>query len=214
LFTPLFERLEETQFPVVWHIADPAEFWDEKLLPEWAKGKNWSYNDSFSSYKQIKDEAEKVFKKHSKLNLTLAHFYFMSDDLTAAANFLDRHPNICLDLSPGIEMYHNFSSKPDEARAFFTKYADRLIYGTDSGMAGHCTSFKRSRMIQEFLTTSKSIKVPVDDPCMMPDVKDTISGIELDKTVTEKILAKNFLRVLGHRQPLALNMECVKGICR
>lgn len=160
LYTPLFERLEETRFPVVLHIADPEEFWDEKLLPEWAKGKSWSYDDSFTSYKQIKEEAEKVFQKHPDLNLILAHFYFMSDDLGKAAKFLDTYPNICFDLSPGIEMYHNFSGKIDETRSFFAKYADRLIYGTDSGMGGHSTSLKCSRMIQEFLTTDKKNKSP------------------------------------------------------
>ena len=213
LYAPLFERLEETAFPVVWHIADPEEFWDEKHLPEWAKGKNWSYDDSFPSYRQIKEEAEQVFKKYPRLNLILAHFYFMSGDLDKAAEFLDKHPNICFDLSPGIEMYHNFSGKIEEARIFFSEYADRLVYGTDSGMGGHCTSIKRSAMIQEFLTSDKKIDVPADDPCMMPDVKDTIKGINLDESVSRKILSENFLRILGHKKPLPLNMECVKEIC-
>lgn len=213
LFEPLFARLEERQFPIVWHIADPEEFWDEKLLPVWAKGKNWSYDDSFPSYEQLKDDAERVFEKHPRLNLILAHFYFMSEDLGKAAEFLDKHPNIYLDLAPGVEMCHNFSSKIGETRAFFAKYADRLIYGTDSGMSGHATSFKRSKMIQEFLTTSNIIQVPTDDPFMMPDAKDTISGIYLDENITKKIFAENFLRVLGYRKPLGLNMECVKEIC-
>jgi hypothetical protein len=40
---------------------------------------------------------------------------------------------VFFDLTPGAEMYFNFSSRLGEVRDFFLRYQDRLIYGTDIG---------------------------------------------------------------------------------
>ena len=198
ILTPLFNKLEETKFPVLWHIADPSEFWDSDPMPAplWGSSQNWCYDDSYPSYDSIKAEAENVFDRHPGLNLILPHFYFMSGDLTAAAAFLDKHPNINIDTAPGVEMCHNCSTKVDEAREFFIKYDSRILFGTDSGMGKHATSLKRSQMIQDWLETDKLIMVPTDDPFMMPDVKDRFNGLALPEDSLKKIYSENFLRVL------------------
>ena len=198
VFTPLFNKLEETGFPIVWHIADPAEFWDSNPapVPQWAHGRNWTYDNSHPSYQQIKAEAENVFNRHPALNLTLPHFYFMSDDLVAAAEFLERHPNINIDLAPGVEMCHNCSTKLGEARDFFIKYDKRILFGSDSGMGGHITSLKRSQMVQDWLEKDGEISVPVDDPCMMPDIKDCFQGLALPEKSLHRIYSENFMRII------------------
>jgi predicted TIM-barrel fold metal-dependent hydrolase len=198
VFTPLFNRLEETQFPIVWHIADPVEFWDSCPVPAplWGSSQNWCYNNSYPSYKSIKDEAENVFIRHPNLNLVLPHFYFMSGDLKKAAEFLDKHPNINIDTAPGVEMCHNCSEKIDEAREFFTKYDSRILFGTDSGMGSHTTSLGRSKMIQDWLETGKEIIVPTDDIYMMPDVKDRFNGLALPAESLQRIYSENFIRVV------------------
>ena len=200
IFTPLFNKLEEISFPIVWHIADPEEFWDSNPtpVPQWAHGKNWTYDDTHPSYLKIKSEAENLFNRHPRLNLVLPHFYFMSGDLVAAADFLDRHPNISIDTAPGVEMCHNCSTKVDEARDFLIKYDSRILFGTDSGMGGHNTSLKRSRMMQDWLEIDKEIIVPVDDICMMPDVKDRFNGLALPEESLRRIYSENFLRIMGN----------------
>ena len=199
IYTPLFNRLEEKRFPIVWHIADPAEFWDSNSdpAPLWGSSQNWCYDDSYPSYESIKAEAETLFDRHPDLNLILPHFYFMSGDLTAAAKFLDKHPNINFDTAPGVEMCHNCSGKVDEAREFFVKYDSRMLFGTDCGMCNHMTSLSRSQMMQDWLETDKEILVPVDDPFMMPDVKDRFNGLALPEDSLKKIYSENFIRVLG-----------------
>ena len=198
IFTPFFHKLEVTKFPIVWHIADPSEFWDSnpEPAPFWGSSQNWCYDDSYPSYESIKAEAENVFNRHSGLNLILPHFYFMSADLPAAAAFLDKHPNINIDTAPGVEMCHNCSTKVEEAREFFIKYDSRILFGTDSGMDSHSTSMKRSRMMQDWLETDKEIMVPVDDPFMMPDVKDRFNGLALPEDSLKKIYSENFCRIM------------------
>ena len=197
ILTPLFNKLEETKFPVLWHIADPSEFWDSDPMPAplWGSSQNWCYDDSYPSYESIKAEAENVFDRHPGLNLILPHFYFMSGDLQAASAFLDKHPNINIDTAPGVEMCHNCSTIVGEAREFFIKYDSRILFGTDSGM-GSATSLKRSKMMQDWLETDKVIMVPADDPFMMPDVKDRFNGLALPEDSLRKIYSENFLRII------------------
>ncbi len=194
VLTPLFNKLEETNFPVLWHIADPAEFWDSdpRPVPQWADGKGWTYDDSYPAYELIKAEAENVFNRHPKLNLVLPHFYFMSEDLVAAAEFLERHPNISIDTAPGVEMCHNCSTKVDAAREFFIKYDSRILFGTDCGMDSHTTSLKRSKMVQGWLEEDGDVMVPADDIYMMPDTKDRFNGLNLPEESLRKIYSENF----------------------
>ncbi len=196
ILEPLWQSLEKTNFPAIFHINDPAEFWDKTRLPQWAK-EEWSYDKSYPTYSEIKNEALALFKKYPNLNLTLAHFFFASGDLDEAAALLDAHPSISLDLAPGIEMYHDFSLDVKKSREFFSTYSDRIIYGTDSGMDYHSTSLNRGRMVVDFLAGDGGIMVPADDPLMMPDKKDTIKALNLDAEVHDKILWRNFYKKAG-----------------
>jgi hypothetical protein len=36
-YAPYWECLEETEMPVIFHVNDPAEFWDAARVPEWAR---------------------------------------------------------------------------------------------------------------------------------------------------------------------------------
>jgi hypothetical protein len=168
LSEPLLRRLEETRFPVLWHIGDPPEFWDPDAVPLWAKQQKWWYDCSFPAKQQIDREALSAFRRHPGLNLILPHFFFMSDDLAAAGRFLDEFPGFCLDLAPGVEMYHNFTRRRDEAREFFIRHAGRILYGTDISHGRHCTGPKRGWMVRHWLETDDEFEVP-DDPLMTPD---------------------------------------------
>ena len=208
LYEPLLARLEETRFPLLWHIADPPEFWDPQAVPLWAKQQNWWYDGSFPTYEQINREARAAFERHPGLNLILAHFFFLSQDLEAAAGLLDAYPGLHLDLAPGVEMYHNFTRRHDEAREFFLRYADRILYGTDIGAGRHCTGPKRGWMVRHWLETLDEFEVP-DDPLMTPDDRPPLRGIGLPGEALEKIYAGNFLRILGHAEPRALDEAAV-----
>ena len=127
-----FSHLEETQFPVLFHVADPPEFWDAEKAPDWAVAAGWLYDGTYPPYRQFYEEVDNMLRKHPRLHAIFAHFYFLSGDPAAAQRFLDDHPNVSLDLTAGVEMYVNFSKDPDFWRGFFIKNADRIIYGTDS----------------------------------------------------------------------------------
>jgi hypothetical protein len=208
-FAPLFAWLEETRFPVLWHVGDPPEFWNPQAVPLWAKKHAWWYDQTYPPKSLIDAEVADVFARHPHLNLILAHFFFMSDDLPAAARFLDSHPGFYFDLAPGVEMLHNFTANRDAARAFFTRYASRIIFGTDVGMMRHTTGPQRGWMVRHFLETGDTFPVP-DDPCMTPDDRPALHGLDLPQETLAPIFAGNFQRVLGSPRPRTLE----KGVAR
>ena len=202
IYDDFFARLEETQFPILWHVNDPEEFWDPSQAPEWAKGPGWLYDGTFPTNQSLYDECERALEKHPKLKIIFAHFYFLSDFLDRSAAILDRFPNVHFDLAPGIEMLHNFSKRPDEARAFFLKYQDRIIFGTDFS-----PRFLLSRIwvMRNFLETDETFHVPTDDNLFWPDHRTMIEGIKLPEAVLRKIYAGNFARIVSP-QPKPLEM--------
>jgi len=200
-----FARIEETGFPILWHVNDPEEFWDPAAAPEWAKGPGWLYDDTFPTNESLYQECERVLAKHPKLKVIFAHFYFLSDFLDRAAAFLDRFPNAYLDLAPGIEMLHNFSKRPDAAREFFLKYQDRIVFGTDFS-----PRFLLSRIwvVRNFLETDETFHVPTDDNLFWPDHRTMIKGINLPEGALRKIYADNYRRIVG-KAPRPLNIPLV-----
>jgi predicted TIM-barrel fold metal-dependent hydrolase len=207
IYDDYFARLEETGFPVLWHVNDPEEFWNPDEAPEWATGPGWVYDDSFPTSESIYAECERVLEKHPKLNIIFAHFYFLSDLLPRAAAFLDRYPNVSFDLAPGIEMLHNFTKRPDEARDFFLKYQDRIVFGSDFAPKG---LLSRLWVVRSFLETDEEFHVPTDERLFWPDHRTMIRGIALPEDVLRKIYADNFRRVAGP-EPLPLDPRRVIG---
>ncbi|MCK7495462.1 MAG: amidohydrolase family protein [Comamonadaceae bacterium] len=119
--------------PILWHVNDPEEFWDAEKIPSWAKSRGWFYGSDTINNEVQYTQVLNVLERHPNLKIIFAHFFFMSAQLPRLADLLDRYPRICIDLTPGIEMYVNLSKQPEKTRAFFEKYQDRILYGTDIG---------------------------------------------------------------------------------
>ena len=204
VFAPLYEWLEETRFPVLWHVGDPAEFWSAETVPLWARQNQWWYDETHPPKAQIDREIAAVLTRHSRLNLILPHFFFLSGDLAEAEKFLLRHPNISLDLAPGVEWMHHLSRDPQTGRDFLTRHADRIIFGSDMGITHHATHPGRGPAIRRFLETSDTFPVP-PDPFMSPSEEPPLQGLALPEDALARIYAKNFHRLVGRTTPRPLD---------
>jgi predicted TIM-barrel fold metal-dependent hydrolase len=209
VYTPVLNLLEETGFPILWHVGDPPEFWDRNKIPQWAKIHDWWYDATHPTKAQIDKEIANVIQRHPRLNVTFAHFFFMSDHLKEAEELLKKHPNIRFDLAPGIEMNHNFTANWEASREFFLRHADRILYGTDSGMMDQGTSPDRPKMVRRFIDTRDEIVVPTD-PCFTPDDRPNLRGLGLPESATRKIFHENFRAFVGRDNPKPLNPSLLK----
>ena len=191
-----FYRYMETRgYPILWHVADPEEFWVESQVPVWAQRHGWAYTDgSFPEKEQLYREVDQILDSYPDLTIIFAHFYFLSADLERAAKFLDDHPRVTFDLTPGVEMYHNFSVAIDETRDFFIRYQDRILFGTDSMdnfFSDRKTGRGRIHMVRRWLETDGVFEVP-SDPIMTPDERPALTGCALPDAILKKIYRDNF----------------------
>lgn len=134
LYNKYYEYIESNDLPILWHVGDPADNWIEDKCSGSIKQAGWCYSDgSFVSLEELYSEVDNVLKRFPRLKAIFAHFYFLSDDLERASAFLDRHESVYLDITPGFEMFYNFSDRRSDWRDFFIHYQDRIIFGTDNG---------------------------------------------------------------------------------
>ena len=191
-FEPVFSLLEEEQLPILWHVGDPAAFWNEKLAPDFAVKNGWLYTDpSFPKLEDLYEQTERVLARHPRLKVCLAHFYFTADDIGHARRMMDTYPGLRFDLTPGTEMYGSFLREPDLWREFFLAYQDRILFGTD--IADDEMDFQSGLydtlvgLMENTLTQSGNVAVW--------DIHGR--GLNLPQTVLEKIFLINSERFCG-----------------
>ena len=216
-YAGMWAALEEQGLPVVFHVADPEEFWDAGLCPDWARAQGWFYGDgTYPGKEELYAEVDRVLARHPGLKIILAHFYFLSADLERAGQFLDAHPHVCFDLTPGVEMYLNFARDLDAARDFFLRYAGRLIYGTDIGASvvqsdpgqglDPAESLGRAWVVRRFLESDEPFAAPEGVGHWLGMDARGFHGIALPPDVLDEIYHANFERVFGSA-PARLNRD-------
>ncbi|MBU0495470.1 MAG: amidohydrolase family protein [Chloroflexi bacterium] len=217
VYAGMWAALEELDLPVVWHVADPEEFWDPVDCPDWARAAGWFYGDgTFPPKEALYAEVDHVLARHPGLKVIFAHFYFLSADLDRAGAFLDAHPTVCFDLTPGIEIYHNFARQPVATRDFFIRYQDRLVYGTDIGAANLLQpaavpldlteSTGRATLVRRFLEVEGRFDAPAGVGHGLGLDGGGYCGIALPRPVLDKMYRANFQRLFGPA-PAPLNRD-------
>jgi len=200
-FADYWAYVEELGIPIIWHVNDPEESWDPEKIPGWAKEHNWGYGPDDVQKEQLYDEVDEVLSRHPNLNITFAHFYFLSADLARAGRFFDAHPTVQFDLAPGIEMLYNISHDPDAGREFFIHYADRILFGTDlSSGQGLEEGRVRAGIVFRWLESEDTFRVPEEADFLLGSPDDgIIRGLFLPDDVLNKIYINNFVRLVEPR---------------
>ena len=200
---------ESLGYTVLCHIADPWKFWDERLIPEWAKEMGWGYyRGDYPSRHELYREMENVLDRYPKLKVVLCHFYFISDDLDRAESLLEQYKGMHLDLALGIEPLHDISQRRDEWREFFIKYQDRILFGTDIGMSENLQEhLARIWIVRSFLESDEEFYIPsTADRSLIRYKGEPFMGLNLPKQALKKIYADNFRRLWGET-PRKVNLE-------
>jgi len=213
-FEPFFKACETLDMPLLWHVADPEEFWEPDQLPAWAREQGWGYDASYASKEDLYRETENVLERHPGLRVVLPHFYFLSAHLDRAAAILERFPGVHFDLAPGIELYYNLSRDVGRSRDFFVRFSDRILFGTDI-LSKHSVTEARHRagIVFRFLSMDETFRVPAGaDFLLGPPEDGIIRGLNLPEEARHNILQANFHRIYG-ASPRLLDTPLAKDEC-
>ena len=223
IWEPFWAFAEETQLPLLWHVNDPESFWDPARIPAFAAASGWGYGkddvDNEAQYRQVRA----VLERHPLLNVTFAHMFFLSAQLVRLAEWLDRFPHMRVDLTPGIELVENLSRTPEDARAFFEAYGDRILYGTDIGgravlngaqmKLNERESALRRQYLSAFLIGSASVGVRQDDDYLVHAEPFVLHGLGLPRELLARILCDNFLSFIGCEKPWPVDVSLAVKEC-
>jgi predicted TIM-barrel fold metal-dependent hydrolase len=143
-------------------------------------------------------EFERLLRAFPEVTVVAAHYARLSSDLAAAARLLDTHPNLFMDVSMGRGLPRYQGEIPrllTQYRDFILAHQDRLLWGTDL-VLGSWTSEPqlRARIETDFLLLGSRLYV---DPQARNGSVEV--GLDLPRSVLEKIFFENPTRILGIR---------------
>ncbi len=222
-YEPYWAVAEEKQVPLIFHVNDPEEFWDARRVPAWAQKQGWFYGDgTYINNEEQYAQVVRVLERHPRLQVVFAHFFFMSAQLPRLAALLNRFSHMRVDLTPGIEMYRNFTQNPDGAREFFVAFQDRILFGTDIGAKALLStpelgiepreSSLRIELVRRFLEADGEFTLEAENGFLFGRFAGPFHGLGLPGPILEKIYFRNFEDLAG-RQPKALDPQGIVAEC-
>ena len=183
-----FSIMEERGTPVLIHSGDPENLWN----------KGEEYDDpSFLHFEEIYNEDFEMLDKHPRLNVTFAHFFFLSNQPDRVEKIFDKYPNVKFDLTPGWEMFIGFSKDIKRWQGIFDTYSDRILYGTDSNTRKNFNTAIRDLVVGALTHDETEFQMPCYGG-------HTIRGLDLSEKTFNKIFYENYLNFVG-KSPAPVN---------
>jgi predicted TIM-barrel fold metal-dependent hydrolase len=218
---PLFEKAGQLGMPIAIHVGDPKAFWraptpDNERFDELSTHPGWSYyGQPVPSWQQLYDAFERRVARHPHTTFIGVHFGNDPEDPDNVARMLDRYPNLYLDTAARVPEIgrEDAAHEREKMRAFFIKYQDRILFGTDTGVgpapedlmlgssgkdppnAAEVERFFDSTW-RYFETSDRGFEHPTPI-----QGRWKIDGLGLPRDVLAKVYAGNAVRLLGIQLP-------------
>jgi predicted TIM-barrel fold metal-dependent hydrolase len=212
---PLFDRAGELGMPVAIHVGDPKAFWkpatpDNERYDELRAHPDWSfYGGGVPSWQALYDAFERRVARHPKTIFIAVHFGDDPEDPDNVARMLDRYPNFYIDTAARVPEMGRHPA--DKMRAFFIKYQDRILFGTDTGIGAEQDEMMygsngalpptRDDEVRFFTETWRYFETPdrqIESPTPIQG-RWKIDGIGLPEAVLRKVYFENAVRILHWR---------------
>jgi predicted TIM-barrel fold metal-dependent hydrolase len=198
---PIWEACGRLGMPVLIHTADPAAFFlpiDEtnERWEELRRHPDWSFfGKDFPSREALLAARNRVIARHPKTTFIGAHVANDSEDLRQVGRWLDAYPNLHVDIAARIA---ELGRAPYTARAFFDRYADRILFATDGPRDP-----ARLRLHWRLLETRDEY-FPYSENDFPPQGFWRIYGLDLPDDVLRKVYYENAARIIpGVRERVA-----------
>ena len=132
---PVWRECGKLGIPVLIHTAEPRSFFEpqDKFNERWLELKQFPQRarppGKFPPFEQLLAEQHRVFARHPKTRFIDAHLGWLGGDLARLGKLFDELPNVYTEIGAVLA---EIGRQPRNARAWFVKYQDRVMFGKDS----------------------------------------------------------------------------------
>jgi uncharacterized protein len=128
----ILAKCAELRMPVNIHVGEdrwmyePMDETNDGLMNAW----KWRVQSGpgVLTHSEVVDSLERAVKRHPRTTFIACHLANCCWDLTRLATMLDRYPNLYADVGA---RFAELSPIPRTVSQFFTRFQDRILYGTD-----------------------------------------------------------------------------------
>ncbi len=203
-FDPVIAHIISLQLPLIDHQGEPKNCW--LPLDQMSTDNDRSYfkehpnyymylHPEGPSYETLMAARDRFVAKHPDLHFVGAHMASLEWSVDRLAAFLDRYPNANVDLAARMtQVMYQSARDYKKVRAFYIKYQDRLLYGSDLAQNPSDKPAQFTREAQAFWEMDwRYLATP--ETQHVADLKADIKGLALPRTVIDKIYYRNAKRV-------------------
>ncbi len=176
---PTFELMVEHDLPALVHMADPDIWWKKRYADP------TKFESKTFTYRQLTN----TLRRFPSLRVVVPHMGGDPERLDHLERMLTEHRNLYLDTSATKWIAREFSAKPEAARDFLIRWADRLMWGTDlvpwkdASFEHHCSRYWVHQFLLEGAGRRES---PIPDPDNGHG-KVTLVGLDLPVKTLKKL---------------------------
>jgi predicted TIM-barrel fold metal-dependent hydrolase len=133
--SPFWQKCAELKLPVNIHMADHPSAWRPADNHQERSPRFQVYNQygkDVPSYEEILGIRDRLVDGQPKTIFIACHFSNQGNDLATLSKVLDKFPNLYVDMSA---RDYEMGREPRSAAKFLERYQDRVLFGTDQGLA-------------------------------------------------------------------------------
>ena len=202
-FGPVFSHLAQRGVPLLGHQGEPYNCWlpvaqmtvnNDKEYFRAHPQYHMALHPEMPSWEAQMAARDRMLAAQPGLRFVGMHLASLERSVDELAAFLDAHPAAVVDVAARIgQLQYQSQRDRDRVRAFFIKYQDRLLYGSDlsqapdqpaAGMAAEARSVWRAHW--RYFNTADTMTVP--------ELSRPVRGLALPKAVVDKLYRLNAYR--------------------
>jgi uncharacterized protein len=191
---PIWARAGELGIPVAIHVADPDAFFEpvDRFNERWEELQahpTWSFaGPEFPTKEAILAQRNAIVERHPNTTFVALHVANRPEDLAEVSGWLDRYPNMHVEIGARL---NELGRQPYTSRAFFLKYADRILFGIDTT--------PREEAYRPYFRYLETFDEYFEYAPAQTQGRWRIYGVNLPDEVLEKVYRTNARRILGMR---------------
>ncbi len=197
----VFDAIAGCGMGVLVHVGDPDRWFERKYDPV-------KYGTKADQYPML----ETRLRRYPTVRFLAAHMGGDPEHLDHLAALLTRYPNLYLDTSATKWIVRELGRQREAARAFFSRWAERICFGTDQVVLKESNPERytvRYWAHQMFWETDLVCDSPIADPDS--DGTPRLRGLDLPADVLEQVYWKNAERAFGLSARSAISLRAGGG---